>query len=167
MERCAEEERLQRLQRRRGLSYEYSVHPLLLKPSQPIPLMRFSCVGFVMQAYRGARMALLTEPSPERALTELQPLYPDAASSWEDPETCSRLGIGMGDASPVALVGYVLHALQREPRDIRAATVEAWYGDEYFRGEQRIDNNGQSGTQRCGREPCHSSVACWRFKASA
>jgi hypothetical protein len=131
-ERQAEEQRLKLLQKRKELRFEYVIFPAAVRPSATFPLWRFSCAGFVLQAYRAARIELLGEPLPQKSLDDLKQMYPQVAARLDDPETRRQLGIAQGDSWPVLLVGYLLHAFNRDADAIRGAPVVPTHGDEYF-----------------------------------
>lgn len=131
-ERKSEEDRLKLLKQTNSLRVEYCIHPPAQKPTVSFSLWRFSCVGFVLQAYRTARLELLGTPLPLRSLDELKQFYPVQAEKLDDPVMRKQLGIDQGDSWPVALVGYVLHSLTREPNEIRATPYVPQAGDEYF-----------------------------------
>lgn len=131
-ERFAEKERLKKLGRLADLRLEYLIHPPAMRPSGAIPMWRFSCVGFVLQAYQTARIKLLGGQLPLRSLTELKQFYPWAAKDLDVQENRIRLGIGEGERWPVALVGYVLNSLARNPSEIHAGPFVPQPGHEYF-----------------------------------
>ena len=131
-ERQAEEARLKLLKQTDLLRAEYCICPPAHRPTSSFSLWRFSCVGFVLLAYRTARIELLGAPLPLRTLDELKQFYPFHAARLDDPETRKQLGIGEGNSWPVALVGYVLHSLSRTPEAIRAAAHPPAAGDEFF-----------------------------------
>jgi len=136
-ERKAEEERLKRIKQEDSLRVEYCIHHPSQKPTAIFSLWRFSCVGFVLQAYRTARIELPGTPLPLRTLDELKQFYPTHAAKLDDPETRKQLGIDQGDSWPVALVGYVLHSLSRQPTEIRGTPHAPKSGDEYFPRRER------------------------------
>jgi len=95
-------------------------------------LWRFSCVGFVLQAYQTARISILGAPLPLKTLDELKQFYPWAVNDLDNAESRVRLGIGEGDRWPVALVGYVLNSLSRSSGEIHASPFVPQPGDAYF-----------------------------------
>ena len=131
-ERDAERARLRRAGREREIRAEYCILPSAQQPTKAFPLWRFSCVGFALQAYRTARIELLASPLPLRSLEDLKRFYPYAAARLDDPQMRKLWGIDSGDRWPVALVGYVLHSLNREHSDIRAKPYTPELGDEHF-----------------------------------
>ena len=137
-ERAAEKERRRKLGLRFDSRVEYRIHPPATRPSGTFPLWRFSCVGFVLQAYQAARIQLLGSPLPLKSLDELKRLYPFHAQQLGDPETRARLGIGEGDRWPVVLVGYVINSLSRSITEIHEEPYVPQSGDEYFPAERLV-----------------------------
>lgn len=131
-EREAQKARLRLTRRDRDIRTEYCILPSAQRPTPAFPLWRFSCVGFVLQAYQTARIELLGLPIPLRNLDELKRFYPSAAGKLDDPKVRKQLGIADAGPWPVALVGYVLHSLNREPAVIRSAPYVPAAGDELF-----------------------------------
>lgn len=131
-ERAAEAERLKRRGESHRIRVEYQIHPPASRPSRAFPLWRFSCVGFVLQAYLAARVQLLGSPFPPKRLDDLKRLYPHHADRLDDPNMRAQMGIGEGDRWRVALVGYVLNSLAREVDQIMAGAYVPQPGDEYF-----------------------------------
>lgn len=131
-ERKAAKKRLQAAGRGDALRFEYCIHPAATKPSGEFPLWRFSCVGFVLEAYRAARIRLLGSPRPSVSVSKLKQLYPDSADELDDPSVCDRMGIGEGESWSVALVGYLLNSLARDTDEIHRTPYVPRVGDEYF-----------------------------------
>jgi len=134
MERAAEKKR----GRLNDLIAEYRIHPSATRPSREFPLWRFSCVGFVLEAYNAAGIRLLGAPLPFKTLDELKQLYPRHARHLDDSDNRTRLGIGEGDRWPVALVGYVLNSLSRAVKQIHSDEYVPQPGDEYFPPEPSL-----------------------------
>ena len=84
------------------------------------------------EEWRTARIELLASLLPLRSLEDLKRFYPYAAAKLDDPQMRKLWGIDSGDRWPVALVGYVLHSLNREHSDIRAKPYTPELGDEHF-----------------------------------
>ncbi len=80
-------------------------------------------------------MELLASPFPRKTIGDLKALYPNCSDRLDDPDVRARLGIGEGDDWPVALVGYVLQALNREDELVNGPKTQPYRpldGDEYF-----------------------------------
>jgi hypothetical protein len=93
-ERQAEEARLKLLKQTDQLRVEYCIFPPAQKPTSSFSLWRFSCVGFVLQAYKTARIELLGTPLPLRTLDELKQFYPSHAANLDNLELRKRLALG-------------------------------------------------------------------------
>jgi hypothetical protein len=89
-------------------------------------------VGWVLEAYATADLRLLGEPLPLVTLDELKLHYPEFGDRLNDPQVRADLGIGEGESWPVALVGYVLHSLNRKAAEIRDLPYSPKRGDEFF-----------------------------------
>jgi hypothetical protein len=122
--------------RRKG---QYVIHPHVRRPDRDTPFFRFSCAGFVIEAYRDAGVDLLvtgTEELPEISLGTLVEAYPDQAESLRRPRR--RAAFGLEDEPPwrVVLAGYVINACNRRSDVIRADRYLPQPGDEFFPPKQ-------------------------------
>ena len=130
---------------RRNTLKEYIVRPHVL----PVPdtdgtvkYNRYSCVGFVVEAYRHAEVTILDTDEaslPPVSLDVLQEAYPLLRRLVGDPgeqETLRDIGLGGGGPWPVVLPGYVLHALDRPSEYIREEAYDARPGDGRFPREE-------------------------------
>ena len=152
-ERIAERAELRVLAKEAGQrwdsSAQYRIDPPVTRPSRDCTYWRYSCVGFVLAAYKSARIELLSQSRPLKDLQQIKAIYKncDLGSS----EFCERMGIGEGNQWPIALVGYVLNSLNRLPQEIRgegASPFEPVDGDEYFpsrRGKPSSNPPGGAG----------------------
>lgn len=131
-ERKAARKRWQTAGQPKTLRMEYRIYPAATKPSPEFSLWRFSCTGFVLEAYRTARIRLLGEPLPQISLVQLKTYYPEVADKLDDFGFRKRMGIGEGDRWPVSLVGYLLNSLAREVDEIHKTPYVPQSGDEYF-----------------------------------
>ena len=114
---------------------QYVIHPHVREPDVDIPCRRFSCAGFVIEAYRDAGIDLVvTDPGrlPRVALETLQQAYRDQADRLRNPAIRSRFGLEGGPPWPVVLAGYVLNALNRTVDEIRRGPYTPASGDEFF-----------------------------------
>lgn len=94
---------------------------------------RFSCAGFVLAAYKSARIQLIDEGSlPTVDLAVIQQTYPVFASLLNRQAFRGPLGLAGSGPWPVLLCGYLLHALKRNAADIRQSSYTAQRGDEIF-----------------------------------
>lgn len=122
-ERRALNKRLRLLGKENDRYAQYIIYPAVAPPSQDYPLWRFSCVGFVLQAYLRAGITLIDSNIPQVTLAELVRIYPHVSglTTLERDE----LGIGWGSSWPVVFVGYVFASLARESSQIRHAPYVA------------------------------------------
>ena len=132
----------QRRARMFGLQ-QYVIHRSIEPPSEHFPFWRYSCVGFVLHAYRTARISLLDQPAPLKTLAQIKALYPNHAQHLDTPATQRRLGVEAGtgratadgEAWPIELPGYVLHSLHRPVDQINGPIATPYsprIGDEYY-----------------------------------
>jgi len=97
--------------------------------------LRFSCAGFVIEAYREADIDLLWTDLAHLPLVGLEVLkaqYPEFAGMLERPRIRDEFGVGGDGPWPVVLAGYVLNALDRSETEIRSTPYRATEGDEFF-----------------------------------
>lgn len=83
---------------------------------------RFSCAGFVMEAYRNARITLLRIDSlPMVDIETIKLAYP-WIERLMDKGRLSREALGLEGEGPwpILFCGYLFHALNREPNTIRS-----------------------------------------------
>ncbi len=121
-------------ERIRGHS-QYVIHPHVREPDAAVPCRRFSCAGFVIEAYGYANLRLVvTEPArlPSVDLETLAHAYPDQARRLRKPAL--RLLFGLEGDGPwrVVLAGYVINAFNRTIEEIRDGPYTPVSGDEYF-----------------------------------
>ena len=114
---------------------QYVIHPHVREPDAEVPCRRFSCAGFVIEAYRDADLDLVvTEPArlPSADLDTLTNAYSDLAGVLRSPARRSRFGLEGDGPWPVVLAGYVMNALNRTIEEIRDGPYTPASGDEYF-----------------------------------
>lgn len=131
----AERSRYRLLRMRWDARTQYQIHPPSSPPTKDYPLWRFSCVGYVLEAYRTARIDLLGNELPKKSIDDLKQLYPDQANDLDNVDKQKEMGIGEGNQWPIALVGYLLHSLARELNLIRGSDSQPYQaneGDEFF-----------------------------------
>ena len=108
---------------------------LFRSEDQTVIYRRFSCVGFVLEAYREARIDVLWTdfaPLPLVGLDALKVQYPRFARRLDNPKVRNEFGLGGDGPWPVILAGYVLNALARPEKEIRTTPYLARAGDEFF-----------------------------------
>jgi hypothetical protein len=119
---------------------DYTVHPHA-DYSPDGSFRRFSCAGYVVEAYRDAGIDLIDiDAVPAIDLQMIYRAYPDLERVEANPPLRSRMGIrshedlGLaGDGPwPVLLPGYVLHSLARNTDAIREEPYSPNAGDECF-----------------------------------
>lgn len=100
---------------------------------------RFSCVGFVVEAYREAvQIGLVTQQEsdlPPIPLPALEIVYPGC----ERPKIRERLGLVGDPPYYVMLPGYVINSLDRPDHEVRDRPFEPQLGDEEFPPLRRPD----------------------------
>jgi hypothetical protein len=96
--------------------------------------MRFSCAGFVLEAYRKARVNLL-EPKalPPVDMAIIRVCYPTQIRLMEDGKISpDDLGLGGNGPWQVLLCGYLFHALNRDGVAARRGTYVPSADQRYF-----------------------------------
>lgn len=123
---------------RRGRD-QYCVHPHVspvVAADGTVVTHRYSCAGFVVEAYRAAGVDLVVTDEarlPGATLDARLAAYPDFHSVLTNPaQRARRAGLHGDGPWPVVLPGYVLHALNRPTDDIRAGPHLPQPGDECF-----------------------------------
>jgi len=110
------------------------------REDQSVVCRRFSCAGFVIEAYREARIDVLAtrrDDLPVVSLDTLKTQYPGFAGHLDHLRLRDRLGIPGDGPWPVVLAGYVVNALNRPEAEIRATPYRAIVGDEFFPPRRR------------------------------
>lgn len=96
--------------------------------------MRFSCSGFVFEAYRRARIRLVDEKAlPKVGIEIIRSAYP-RETRLMDRGRINRDSLGLTGEGPwpVMLCGYLFHALNRNAAAIRRTPYTPARGDEVF-----------------------------------
>lgn len=106
-------------------------------PDGTTQLRRFSCVGFVVEAYRDAGLDPVATDDHSLPLVSLDTLlvaYPDMARVLNHPELRGRLANLAGSGPwPVLLPGHLFAALRADEGRIRSGPpYQPVVGDEYF-----------------------------------
>jgi hypothetical protein len=95
--------------------------------------MRFSCAGFVFEAYKRASIQLLDEDRlPAIGLDQIKQAYADVAAILDRPVFRESMGLAGSGPWPVMLCGYLFHSLARDAAAIRARSFIAVAGDDLF-----------------------------------
>lgn len=95
--------------------------------------MKFSCAGFVFEAYRFANIHLIDEQRlPSVDLSMIQKAYPAFSSFLNRPVMRVALGLSEVGPWPIMLCGYLFHALARSSQLIRQTPHIAQPGQEQF-----------------------------------
>ena len=98
---------------------------------------RFSCVGFVIEAYREIKIDLIVTGADKLGKVSWETLalaYPEINKGWWA-KINQEYDLGLDPASPewrIVLPGYVLHALARDSKDIRDTPYLPQEQDAYF-----------------------------------
>ena len=134
--RTAEKDRLKKLGMPATIRGQYRIQPPSSRPRKGSALTRYSCVGFVLLAYKKARIQLLAGPSPLKTIDQIKALNPPWTHPYLDDESQRKdFGLREGTQWPVVLVGYVLHAMNRPSKAISGKDATPYLpkeGDEYF-----------------------------------
>lgn len=95
---------------------------------------RFSCAGFVFEAYKSARIKLLDlNELPMVDMAIIAAAYPQQTRFIESRRiNAEALGLGGNGPWPVLLCGYLFHALNREADVIRREAYAPDITDRYF-----------------------------------
>ncbi len=115
----------------------YCVHPHacpLYEDDGRYTRMRFSCAGFVFEAYRKARIELLDSNNlPMVDIAVIRLAYPGPVGLMEGGRI-SREALGLEGSGPwpVLLCGYLFHALNRGANIIRHEPYAPSISDRYF-----------------------------------
>ncbi len=81
---------------------------------------RFSCAGFVVEAYRAAGIDLLdTGDLPGVSLAAIADAYPELTPVLDSEPVRRRYGLAGPGPWPVVLSGYLFHALNRPDAEVR------------------------------------------------
>jgi hypothetical protein len=94
---------------------------------------RFSCAGFVLEAYNKARIRLLdVNALPMVEMGVLALAYPQTRLIGSGRISADALGLGGSGPWPVLLCGYLFHALKRDVDVIRHQPYAPSTADRYF-----------------------------------
>lgn len=94
---------------------------------------RFSCAGFVLDAYKRARIRLLDlKGLPMIDMAIIAVAYPQTRLIESGKISADALGLGGSGPWPVLLCGYLFHALNRNAKVIRREAYAPSMRDRYF-----------------------------------
>lgn len=94
---------------------------------------RFSCSGFVFEAYKGAEIHLVDEASlPPIDLDTLKESYPDFGRRLDDDVFRDSMGLTGTGSWRVLMCGYLFWALSRDAMQIRKTPYSPRVGDWNF-----------------------------------
>jgi len=115
---------------------QYMIKPHFVADDEDkFPFPRFSCGGFVIEAYRDIDIDLLKTDSASLPVVNIETLikaYPDHERRLRHKKLRALYGLEEDGPWPVVLSGYVCHALNRSSVECRSAPYTAQAGDEYF-----------------------------------
>ena len=118
---------------RRAKQYVIAPHAKPFREADgTIVYWRYSCAGFVVEAYRSVELTIIATAATELPPVSLKSIcaaYPFAENyrkTWDD------WGITGDGPWPVLLPGHVLHSLNRPAEEIRQVPYVAKDGDEVF-----------------------------------
>lgn len=104
--------------------YQYIVCPHYEAPVKDRPGGRFSCSGFVYEAYQKAEICLVDIVRlPAIAFDELVHVYPELGEMRDRQDTARLDWLGLDGSGPwsILLPGYIMASLRRSAADIRAS----------------------------------------------
>jgi hypothetical protein len=119
---------------------QYTIQPHVRRPTSDCSYHRYSCVGFVIEAYRDAGVELVEIDEtqlPEVSLEQLKQAYPAQAESLERERIRFAYGLTGQGPWPVVLAWYVLHSLARSKIEIQTSPYLPQPGDECFPRRER------------------------------
>jgi hypothetical protein len=96
---------------------------------------RYSCGGFVIEAYRFVGIDLIDTGEatlPAVGLETLRLAYPDLQANLDNPRRRVVIGLAGDGPWPIVLAGYLLNSLNRTEAEIRNDPYRPQRGDEYF-----------------------------------
>lgn len=112
---------------------QYTVLPHFRDRIDPDSARRYSCVGYVQQAYEYADIDLVDiDAIPAVELETIIRAYPSRRAHLELPRARSFVGLKGDGPWPVLLPGYVFHAMNRSPLESRSTPYKPQVGDECF-----------------------------------
>lgn len=112
---------------------QYVIHPHVVEPDEYIPCRRFSCAGFVIEAYRDAGIDLVdVDQIPAVPIEMLRNAYPDATNLLDNERFRGEHGLTGSGPWPVVLAGYVMNSLDRTVEEIHDSPFVPTVGDEFF-----------------------------------
>jgi len=137
IDRHASEHKAQQFSGRRGIARSYVIYPHLRGETEQDGThiyTRFSCAGFVIEAYQFARLSLLNlEQMPTVSLQQASIAYPEmTATLLASPRLREEFGLTGNGPWPIVFCGYVVHSLARTAADIRATSYAASVADMNF-----------------------------------
>lgn len=129
----------QRAEIKRGYD-QYVIHPHAAY-SDDMSFRRFSCAGYVLEAYADAGISLidLIASLPDVDLGTLFMAYPSLERVENNSALRQRLGLSRQDCGlngdgpwPVLLPAYIFHSMERDVGAIRTQSYRVRKGDELF-----------------------------------
>jgi hypothetical protein len=131
---CQRQQQEYEAQKVRGKA-QYVIRPHVKAPDGEHPFHRYSCAGFVIEAYRWAGIELITLSDaalPKVSLATLKLAYRFYEKELDDPALRAEYGLEGAEPWPVVLAGHVMNALNRSASDVRRAPYQPSDGDEFF-----------------------------------
>ncbi len=124
--------------RRRSPMRQYVVHPHAVDVRSndgTVICTRFSCAGFVIEAYNAIDILLVSVDSASLPTVDIETLvtaYPDLENRLRNSTRRRDVGLDGDGPWPVILVGYLFNSLRRSFEEIRTEAYAPQRGDEYF-----------------------------------
>jgi hypothetical protein len=112
---------------------QYCIHPHVDESTAEPAVRRYSCVGFVYEAYLDADIELVNVNNlPDVSVDLLVLAYPDQESALRRARVRTKFNLAGNGPWPVMLPGYVFHAADRDPTLCRLTPHQAIGGHECF-----------------------------------
>lgn len=112
---------------------QYCIHPHFQEAVNDAAVRRYSCVGFVFEAYLEADIELVDiAVLPEIDVEMLVLAYPDSERHLRILAVRDRLNLAGDGPWPVLLPGYIFHAMNRDPSKCRSTPFQVSIGNECF-----------------------------------
>lgn len=115
---------------------QYVIDPHVVPPEHDVPFHRYSCAGFVIEAYKYTGVDVMntaTANLPPVRLETLKEAYPLLAGLLDDRDKREKYGLEGEPPWHVVLAGYVINSLDRTSDEIRSTPYQPQPGDEFFR----------------------------------
>ena len=111
----------------------YTIRPHYIKASPEKPYRRFSCSGFVFEAYKFIGIVLVDlKKLPDVDLETLVRAYPEQERRLRRKKLRELFNLSGDGPWAVLLPGHIINSLNRPREEIMSKSYQAKPGDEYF-----------------------------------